>query len=81
MERENEIHKVKESCRTQLFEIQEDYAEKLRINQEKIDKLTNENSQIKKELAKNKNFEEIKALHQKLEKLRNASFEELISIK
>ena len=78
---DNEIHHIKESWRAQLFEIKQDFAEKLKLNQDKIDSITGENERIRKELSKNKNFEEVKALHQKLESLRKASFQELISIK
>ena len=81
LERENEIHKVKELSRVQLFEIKEEYKEKAKQHQDKLNSVIAENEQIKKELSKNKNFEEVKALHQKLESLRKASFQELISIK
>lgn len=78
---EVEIHNIKESCRSQVLEIKEEYAAKAKAHQDKADALENENERVKKELCKNKNFEEVKALHQKLEKLRKQSFDELISIK
>lgn len=61
--------------------MKEEYEEKLRYNQDRIDKLTKENDKVKKELCKNKDFDEVKALHQELQSLRRQSFEELISLK
>jgi chromosome segregation ATPase len=61
--------------------MKEEYEEKLRYNQDRIDKLTKENDKVKKELCKNKDFDEVKSLHQELQSLRRQSFEELISLK
>lgn len=46
-----------------------------------ISQLTKENEKVKKELCKDKNYEEVKKLHTQLDGLRKQSFEELISLK
>lgn len=80
-ERNEEIHKIKENFRAQMFEIQDNYTTKIKNSQEKLEMVVDENERIKKELCKNKNYEEVKKLHKKMDSLRNQSFDELISIK
>ena len=53
----------------------------MQVTQNQVEELEKENQQIRKELAKNKDYDNVKNLHQQLSDLRKQSFEELISLK
>jgi hypothetical protein len=81
-EKQEEIEKIKSESKYNIScLVSEEYSELLKSNSTQISQLTKENERIKKELWRDKNYEEVKKLHTQLDGLKKQSFEELISFK